>query len=306
MTTDLSASLKTALETLTASYDSQSKDSVCSVGGLCNLTSTKETEYDISNIISAVTYFGFDPMNTLRVMMAKWTARKVPEPPLTFAGSTLNKDYSFCDAVMVACVTFLVRANNAKKILEKTNPEHKKGLTWILTSLGVDAARVPKEGGESLPPDVVTLARIAQCFPHFCLQTLFDSDGKIPQLMPELLPGMTTKIPTVMRSNLFFSLIPKETAGLGLVWIPLLVAKELDRRLNVKKTTKTSLQQIRSYTEAAKNSSIMTEVIRVGFCQQWGLITKKPPLKWNNDVLTLEKEAEIKCKLYETADDTWG
>lgn len=122
---------------------------------------------------TALMYQGFDPLHILKLMRVRSTAYMAAQQPatqtieLTVGGAPKNFTYSSHESMARDCVflcfLFSMRGSTWEKFQTKSIPAIQEITGWLEAKYDLETE--PQAAGTSLPPDVVTIPRIAACLP---------------------------------------------------------------------------------------------------------------------------------------------
>lgn len=230
----------------------------------------------------AASYEGFDVKKFLKVLSRKHREFEATEPQrvvITVTLSSGGEDKSFifsnreemmrdvCFLIMV----FLQRGSNWDKMTTKTNADMVKILNLLKDKYDIDTNI--REARKAIPAEVVTIPRIAACFPLRTLQFLAMGTGRVIVDISQItnVPG----IPLWMQHNAcasafptYSSLPPIRAATLFAFGVHVLT----DDVLHKKDGRYTSLADIFKYFSNAHNTVAVPRNARVKFLEATGFV----------------------------------
>lgn len=182
-----------------------------------------------------------------------------------------NKQPMMVDIAFLINV-FSVRGNVWDKIRRKSTKNLKDILDWMRVKYNIDVAQ--RDPNTPLGPEVVTVPRMAACFPMKICDNFSLGIGKV------LCGNFDIGVPVgaVIDSSIFCSFFPamipqvsvRATAGVHIVFG--LVAVINDSVLHKKDKKFTDLEQILSYYQACYNSAVMPQQTRLKYLRSKGLV----------------------------------
>lgn len=168
---------------------------------------------------------------------------------------------------------FLQRGSSWDKMEGKTNEGVMRILNLLKEKYKINTTK--RAAGSSLAPNVVTLPRIAACFPIRILKFLEQGFGRII-IDPELLSE--SDIPRWLQHPAAASAIPVTTTIPEIAALPLLVLGVCilsDDVLHKKDGKFTPLTNILGYLEASRQTAAVPHKARIEFLKAVGFLTEK-------------------------------
>lgn len=232
----------------------------------------------------ATLYQGFDITRILKLALANHKAHMAQnlEESVTIKVTVGNEKKEFVytnKESMVKDLHFLIfifanRGCSWDKLMDKTNEDVKTILLWIKGKFKLDTDT--HAAGKSLPPDMVTIARLTAAFPSITCDIFRKQMAKELVTLSDLhLPQEFTH---AVLTPLFCSMISPMHIDLeNNVHVVFFLAHVIvDDILHRKKAEKTSLEDIFSYYKAAYSSPATPSHARAGYCARVGVLTPIP------------------------------
>lgn len=230
------------------------------------------TKEDLNELTLWAEAEGFDIKRVLKVMRANYQTYIAPvtryeiEVKMTMGNEERTFKYSTHEP-MLKDVTFLIfifasRGTVWTKVQEKIMPELRTIVDWLITKYSIDVTnRAP---GTVLGPDVITIARVASCFPSKMCDFYDGGFGKLLCGFSDLCVLDHEGISPAILCNHFASMIPAAwvKATLGVHCVLFLTHVVTDNVLYKKDKNMTGLEDILTYYLVAFNSAGSPEAAR--------------------------------------------
>lgn len=251
--------------------DSKVLDHLISIGA--------ETLAEWKSIIEFQGFNARELLKTLRRNYDLYTAEVSPqEITITFDYNGRERSIKFSNKQdMMTDMAFLinvfsVRGNVWEKIMRKSTDNLKTILEWMRAKYNIDVNR--RESNTALGTNVVTIPRMAACFPMKICMNYSAGIGKLLCGNYDIGIPVSAVIDPSIYCSFFPAMIPLDVtlANKGVHVLFGLIAVINDNVLHKKDKKFTDMDQILSYYQACHNSAVMPQRSRQNFMRARGLL----------------------------------
>lgn len=235
------------------------------------------TEDSLKLYEAAFRYQGFDVKRLIKVMRTKYNEYTpdliVVEIDVTVDGVarkfTFPNNQPMMKDMQFLIMLFATRGSSIDKITRKSEPNLKEILDILTVKYNLDPGA--REPNKPLPPDTVTIPRIACCFPALTAQIFHKGYGRVLYTVADLhLPAGTSR---ALCTTFITSCLPRVwiTQSSAFHYITFLAAVITDDVLHRKDKSFSDLSVIFTYYSAAYNSPAVPEASRAAFCVSFAI-----------------------------------
>ncbi|CAH0562778.1 unnamed protein product [Brassicogethes aeneus] len=218
-------------------------------------------------------YQGFDVRRIIKTMISMHR-RGLTRADVTVQDAAGNKIYSSRDSLMadvrIMIAIFITRGSDVKKIKAKSTELASRVITSLAEkySLSLDT----RASRTSLGPDIITLPRVAACFPLVVCQAYNQGIGKTLYSLKDL--GLTDNSSKAILTTSITALVPKITEdGVNNIMPLILLCHFLTDNVIHSKKNVTRLEHMLTYLKAEYRSQATPDASRVAAFNEFGYLT---------------------------------